>query len=190
MKKNFWLSFLTILLIFTFRLNNCFAQDLTEIKDSIYSDILKEQRSLKVFLPETYKPGSADKYEVIYLTDGEWLTGLFPFIYKFTKNENYVPSVIIVALPNTYIEKANQRDRDFLPVHVPDNALSGGADKFLAFLKNGLIPYIDKTYPTNGINTLYGHSYGGLFVMYTFLTEPQLFEAKTCIQPKDRIPYF
>ena len=31
----------------------------------------KEQRSIKVVLPEEYKPGSTDKYEVIYLTDGE-----------------------------------------------------------------------------------------------------------------------
>jgi predicted alpha/beta superfamily hydrolase len=183
MKRKFLPSFLTILMMFTFWLNNGFAQDLTEIKDSIYSDILKEQRSLKIFLPETFKPGSAEKYEVIYLLDGEWLTGLFPFIYKFTRNENYIPNLILVALPNTYIDKANQRDKDFLPVHVPDNTLSGGADKFIAFLKNELIPYIDKTYPTNGINTLYGHSYGGLFVMYTLLTSPQLFDSYFATDP-------
>jgi len=46
-------------------------------------------------LPETYKPGSADKYEVIYLTDGEWAMDLFSYIYKFAKNENYVPPVAL-----------------------------------------------------------------------------------------------
>ncbi len=86
--------------------------------------------------------------------------------------------MILVAIPNRYIDKVNQRDRDFLPVHVDDNALSGGADKFISFLKTELIPYINKTYPTNGTNSLYGHSYGGLFSMYTFLIEPELFE--TC----------
>jgi len=39
-------------------------------------------------LPETYKPGSAEKYEVIYLTDGEWAMDLFSYIYKFAKNDN------------------------------------------------------------------------------------------------------
>lgn len=187
MKKNVFpslLSFSLILILQTFCVG--YAQDHTIISDSIYSGILKEQRTIKVLLPETYKPGSADKYEVIYLTDGEWAMDLFSYIYKFAKNENYVPPVIIVAVPNTYIDKANQRDRDFLPVHVPEPAISGGADNFLAFFKNELIPYVDKTYPTNGTNSLYGHSYGGLFVMYVLLTEPQLFGSYYATDPPFR----
>jgi predicted alpha/beta superfamily hydrolase len=161
----------------------CYAQDRSVISDSIYSDILNEQRSFKVLLPEEYEPGSEKKYEVIYLTDGEWVLNLFPFIYKFAQDEDYVPPVIIVDIPNKYINGANQRDRDFLPVHVPSPAISGGADNFLSFLKNELIPLIDKTYPTNGTNSLYGHSYGGVFVMYALLTEPQLFESYYATDP-------
>jgi predicted alpha/beta superfamily hydrolase len=159
------------------------AQGLIEVKDSIYSDILQEQRMLKVFVPEIWKPGSDEKYEVIYLTDGEWVSEIFPFIYRFNRDENYIPQLILVAIPNTYIDKVNQRDRDFLPVHVGDNAISGGADKFLSFLKTELIPYIDKTYPTNGTNSLYGHSYGGLFSMYAFLAEPELFDCCFATDP-------
>jgi len=66
---------------------------------------------------------------------------------------------------------------------VENNALSGGAEKFLSFLKTELIPYIDKTYPTNGTNSLYGHSYGGLFSMYAFLAEPELFECCFATDP-------
>ena len=153
------------------------AQDHPVISDSIYSSVLKEQRSIKILLPETNKPGSADKYEAIYLTDGEWAMDPFSFIYKFAHDENYVPPAIIVAIPNKYLGKANQRDRDFLPLHVPEPAISGGADNFLSFIKNELIPYIDNKYPTNRTNSIYGHSYGGLFVMYVLLNEPQLFES-------------
>jgi predicted alpha/beta superfamily hydrolase len=163
-----------------------YAQDHRAISDSIYSNILKEQRSIKVLLPETYKTGSAEKYEVIYLTDGEWAMDLFSYIYKFSQNEKFVPPAIIVAVPNAYINKANQRDRDFLPVHVPEPVISGGADKFLSFFKNELIPYVDKTYPTNGTNSLYGHSYGGLFVMYALLSEPQLFGSYYATDPPFR----
>lgn len=159
------------------------AQGFTEINDSIYSSILQEQRSLKIFIPDTWKKDSTEKFEVIYLTDGEWVKELFPFIYKFAKGENFVPPVMMVAIPNRYINGVNQRDRDFLPVHVADNAISGGADKFISFLKNELIPYINKTYPVNGTNSLYGHSYGGLFSMYTFLTEPGLFETFYATDP-------
>jgi predicted alpha/beta superfamily hydrolase len=107
----------------------------------------------------------------------------FSFVYKFAKGENFVPPAIIVAVPNTYINKANQRDRDFLPVHVPQPAISGGAANFLSFFKDELIPYIDKTYPSNRANSLYGHSYGGLFVLYALLSEPQLFGAYYATDP-------
>jgi predicted alpha/beta superfamily hydrolase len=176
MKNNVFPFLLTLILVYILQpFNAGYSQDRVPISDSIYSNILKEQRSIKILLPETYKAGSAEKYEVIYLTDGEWALDLFSYIYKFAKNENFVPQVIIVAIPNRYIDKANQRDRDFLPVHVTEPAISGGADNFISFLKNELIPYVNRTYPTNGTNSLYGHSYGGLFVMYTLLTEPDLF---------------
>jgi len=187
MKKNVSHSLLTFILVFIlqpFCISS--AQDRSVISDSIFSSILKEERSIRVLLPETYKPGSAEKYEVIYLTDGEWAMDLFSYIYKFAKGENFVPAAIIVAVPNSYINKANQRDRDFLPAHVPEPAISGGAANFLSFFKNELIPYIDKTYPTNGTNSLYGHSYGGLFVLYALLSEPQLFGSYYATDPPFR----
>ena len=159
------------------------AQNLPEISDSIYSNTLKEQRLIKIRMPEQYKPGSDKKYEVIYMIDGEWNMELYSFIFNFTKGENFVPPVIFVAIPNTYINGANMRDRDFLPQKVADNKLAGGADNMIGFLKNELIPYIDKKYPTNGDNSLFGHSYGGLFTMYVLLTNPQLFNTYYCSDP-------
>jgi predicted alpha/beta superfamily hydrolase len=176
MKKNVFILLLTFSLFFILQtLSVCSAQDHPIISDSIYSGILKEERSIKILLPDTYKAGSADKYEVIYITDGEWAMDPFSFVYKFAKGENFVPPAIIVAVPNKYTNKANQRDRDFLPVHVSQPAISGGAANFLSFFKDELIPYIDKTYPSNGTNSLYGHSYGGIFVLYALLSEPKLF---------------
>ncbi len=178
MKRNILSSSLTLILVFISQVFCVvYAQEHPAIGDSIYSSILKEQRSVKILLPEAYKPGSTDKYEIIYVTDGEWAMDLFSFVYKFAQGENYVPPAIIAAIPNTYLNKANQRDRDFLPVHVPEPAISGGADNFLSFIRKELIPYIDNKYPTNGTNSIYGHSYGGLFVMYALLNDPQLFES-------------
>ncbi len=183
MKKILLYSLTALIVFLFFPTDSLFAQENSVISDSIYSGALNEWRSIKVVLPENYKTESSDKFEVIYLTDGEWVVNLFPFIYKFAKNEQYVPPAIIVALPNTYIKGANQRDRDFLPVHVPSPSISGGADKFLVFFKDELIPYINKTYRTNGTNSLYGHSYGGVFVVYTIFTEPQLFDTYYATDP-------
>ncbi len=184
MKRVIHFSLFTFLLVFS-SLITCTvqAQEDRAIRDSLYSTILKEQRSVKILLPEAYKPGSTDRYEVIYITDGEWAMSPFSFIYKFAQDENYVPPAIIVAIPNRYIDNANQRDRDFLPVHVPNPAISGGASNFLSFIKNELIPYIDSKYPTNKTNSIYGHSYGGLFALYALLAEPQSFESFYATDP-------
>jgi hypothetical protein len=88
-----------------------------------------------------------------------------------------MPPTIIVGVLNV------DRDRDLTPTHVAENKTSGGADKFLAFLKNELIPYINRTYPSNGDNTIFGHSFGGLFVMYALLNEPQVFSSYIAADP-------
>jgi predicted alpha/beta superfamily hydrolase len=77
------------------------------------------------------------------------------------QGEEFLPELIIVGIPNMNL---GFRERDFTPTHV--SGLSGGADKFLAFLKSELIPYIEKTYPAKADgNTLYGGSLAGLFVL-------------------------
>ncbi len=153
------------------------AQDLPGKRDSINSVILKEKRIIQVLLPEKYKPGSTDKYDVLYVLDGDWNTKLALEIQHFIESEAYMPPTIIVGVLNV------DRDRDLTPTHVDNPKTSGGADKFLSFLKNELIPYVDKTYPSNGDNTLFGHSYGGLFVMYALLNEPNVFKSYIAADP-------
>ncbi|MBN1907403.1 MAG: hypothetical protein JW927_20155 [Deltaproteobacteria bacterium] len=162
---------------------NCSAQEQAENKDSIYSNILKEQRDIRVKLPDEYRPDSNDKYEVIYITDGEWNMGLFSYIYNFLKGENFVPPVIMVGVENTYKNNVNMRDRDFLPGQTAGSTQAGEADRFIGFLKNELIPYINSKYPSNGVNSLYGHSLGGLFAMYVLLKNPELFNTYYCADP-------
>src|SRR5258708_5043184 len=125
------------------------AQDLPGKKDSIYSDILKEKRFIQIILPEKYKPGSTEKYDVLYVTDGDWNTKVASQVADFLEDEAAIPPIIIVGVLNT------DRDRDLLPTHNKSNKTSGGADKFLSFMKSELIPYINKTYPSNGENTLF-----------------------------------
>ncbi|MBN2419208.1 MAG: hypothetical protein JXL81_07475, partial [Deltaproteobacteria bacterium] len=71
MLKKIMINLLIISSIFLSAVN-CSAQEQTECKDSIYSNILREQRDLRIKLPDGYRPDSTDKYEVIYITDGEW----------------------------------------------------------------------------------------------------------------------
>ncbi|MBN2348105.1 MAG: alpha/beta hydrolase [Bacteroidales bacterium] len=174
-------SVLTLLLVSS--VNILKAQNGAEITDSIYSEILKENRTITIRLPKDYVADSAKKYEVIYILDGEWNMNNFSFIYSFAMEDKFVSPVILVALPNTYIDGQNMRDRDFLPLEMKNNKRAGSADKFIEFIKTEVVHYIDNKLSTNGVRSLFGHSYGGLFSMYTLLTEPDLFGTYYCSDP-------
>jgi len=151
------------------------------IKDSLYSSFINEERRLQIQLPEEYKPGSAQKYPVLYLLDGEWNAELFQQVQSWSKQWGFNPPIIMVGVVNSYPKGENQRWRDLTP--TPGDNGAGGGPKLLSFLKDELIPYINKNYPANGSNILWGHSLGGLFVLYTMFTEPRLFDSYIAADP-------
>lgn len=156
--------------------------DLPIVHDSLYSAILKEGRRLEIVLPANYDPKSNKKYDVLYVTDGEWNTRIVSNIRQFL-NIQFIPENIIVSIPNVYPNNMNQRGRDFTPTHTGGMPESGGAANFLSFIKNELLPYINSKYKTNGENTLYGSSLGGIFAMYALCKEPQLFQSYLMADP-------
>jgi predicted alpha/beta superfamily hydrolase len=162
---------------------NTLAQETVIINDSVFSHALNEQRKIRILLPEEYNPASDNKFDVVCLLDGEAHFDDFSFIYEFARKEKLLPPLILVAILNTYTDKGSMRDRDFLPLKTPGNDKGGGADNFMAFLRDELIPYIGKKYPSGGDNSLYGHSLGGLFSFYVMLKEPDLFSNYYCSDP-------
>ncbi|HEY0054573.1 MAG TPA: alpha/beta hydrolase-fold protein [Pedobacter sp.] len=144
--------------------------------DSIYSEVLQEKRLLNVILPPEYKPGLKEKYDVVYILD-EGNIEIFSQVHRYTKGMGFIPEVIVVGVINV------DRTRDFTPTVMKRMPESGGADKFISFFKQELIPYINKTYPTNGQNILYGHSLGGLFAIYTMLKDPTIFSTYLAAEP-------
>lgn len=146
--------------------------------DSLHSDILQQERLIQVFTPPGYKPDDMEKYDVLYVLDGgNWNVGLMTHVQTFLENEGFIPPTIIVSVMGI------DRIHDFTPTHLENWKTSGGADKFLAFIKNELVPYVNKNYPSNGDNTLWGHSLGGMFALYALLNEPTLFKSYIAIDP-------
>ncbi|NHA02448.1 hypothetical protein G7092_01505 [Mucilaginibacter sp. HC2] len=162
------------------------------IRDSIYSNILREKRSIEIVLPEGYSGTAAAKYDVIYITDGEWNTQIVGNIERFLEIQ-FIPANIMVSLPNTMLQGQNMRGRDLTPTRADGDPQSGGAANYIAFIKTELMPYINKKYRTTGMNTYHGGSYGGLFGMYMLMKEPQLFQSYLLADPsfwwdKDYLP--
>lgn len=142
----------------------------------VYSDILSEERPLWIYIPGSYTT-SRSGYPVLYLLDGSANFHHVSGLVDFMSTRFRIPRMIVVAIPNT------DRNRDFLPTSVNDHPPNPAADKFLDFLNNELISYIDKHYRTVPYRILCGHSYGGLFAIYSLLNRPTLFNAFIIISP-------
>ena len=143
---------------------------------TLESEILNEARQIQVYLPAGYEGASA-KYPVLYLLDGGYHFHHVTGIVQFLSSQGLIPQTIVVAIKNV------DRNRDFLPTHIEKAPTSGGAEKFLTFITNELIPYIEDNYRTQPYRILVGHSFGGTFTTYTFLEKPGTFNSYFAISP-------
>jgi predicted alpha/beta superfamily hydrolase len=153
------------------------AQDgYSEIHATLNSEILKQNRMVSVFLPDGYYARNV-KFPVIYVLDADGRDQHIVPTARFLFINNKMPKAIIVGVFNI------DRNHDFLPDSSKNAPTGGGADKFVLFFKDELIPYIDKNFKTEPYKVLVGHSYGGLFAMYALLNDPDMFDSYIAIDP-------
>jgi predicted alpha/beta superfamily hydrolase len=144
----------------------------------IHSTILNEDRLLFVHLPRHYE-NTQLRYPVLYLLYAH-LYGYFADAAMVAENlggpgEN--PPLIIVGVANT------NRYRDLLPVKSQRITESSGADNFLRFLEEELIPYVDTTYRTKAFRILAGPQVAAVFSLYALVSRPTLFQATVSENP-------
>ncbi len=152
------------------------------VKDSLYSEVLNESRDIYIELPADYHPNSK-KYPVAYILDGEVF---LPTLSNFQSyySGGFTPEMILVGISNS-----KNRTRDLTPSVItekygmPFNEETGGAQNFSDFIEKELIPFIENKYPVTNYRTLIGHSYGGLFTIFTLLNKPHLFANYLAIDP-------
>ena len=150
----------------------------------IKSKVLNENRRIYIQLPEGYKDNNK-KFPVLFVMDGEWLFDLVNanqryYSYDEVTDQN-IPRMIVVGIENT------NRDRDYTPTSNSgidySFPTSGGADKFLDFIENELIPFLDNRYRTAPHRGIVGWSFSGLFSVYAGISRPDLFNMFLCISP-------
>jgi predicted alpha/beta superfamily hydrolase len=138
-----------------------------------------------VLLPTGYELNQ-DKYPVLYVLDGQWDFKLLDSIYGGLLYDEFVPEMIIVGI--TYSgENADYgalRAMDYTPVHEMFVPGSGDAPKFLSFLKEQLMPFVEKEYRADSSRrVLMGSSYGGTFTLYALFSDPSLFNGYVAASP-------
>ncbi len=148
------------------------------------SKVLGERRTINVHLPPDYTAGATTRYPILVMLDGgvaEDFAHVAGDVDVSIRNDVIRP-VIVVGIENT------ERRRDLVgPTDVAGEQAAaphaGGSDRFRAFLRTELLPYIVAHYRTSGESALIGESLAGLFVLETLLVEPDLFDAYIAIDP-------
>ena len=151
----------------------------------VTSAIVGQEYDLYVNLPRGYQD-TTKTFPVIFLVDAQWDFPLTQAIFGEQYYDGFVPAAIMVGITWGGVNPNydSLRTRDLSPTNVKQVPQSGGAPKFLKFIKNELIPYIESKYrATKNGRTLMGSSFGGLFTLYALFHETGLFDRYVLTSP-------
>jgi predicted alpha/beta superfamily hydrolase len=164
----------------------------TEVR-ILKSSQVKQDYRISIALPYEYLDFQEKTYPTIYILDANLYFGMFTEISRMLYLCGMTESIIVgigypldLPLEESFNEMMALRSLDLTPVvdeayeaertqlGMPEK--TGGASKFLSFLADDVIPMVEAEYRTAATDrTLVGHSFGGLFALYTLFQKPTLF---------------
>ncbi|MBR7634650.1 alpha/beta hydrolase [Janthinobacterium lividum] len=151
---------------------------------NIDSQALKEKRHINVYMARAWDTPPDAPLPVLYMPDGgvaEDFLHVAGLLQVSVANGTMRP-FMLVGMQNTQRRRdltgptENAEDRKIAPV-------VGGASAYRAFIRDELMPEIKRRYRTTGETAIVGESLGGLFVVETYLLEPQLFDHYLAFDP-------
>jgi len=154
-------------------------------KLTLHSNTLNEDRVVWIRTPQNYEK-TQGPFPVLYLADGPTYINLVASTMDILVLGDRMPPLVIVGIANT------DRTRDMTPSHAdeknPDGTVhadptSGGADHFVDFIQNELMPEIKRRYRVAPYKIVVGHSFGGLLAVHILITRPDMFQAYIAASP-------
>ena len=193
LSKGFIIISVIAFLIISFT-NASYGQKQTEEKRSvrlgeireITSKITNQEYELIINLPYTYEKDTLKSYPVVYFCDGFYDFALFAMIYGYQIYDQTINECFLVGFSykGENLDYGKLRMYDYTPTEVKQAGRTGGAPDFLKVVENEFIPFMEKHYRVDSsFRALGGSSAGGLFVLYTMFTRPDLFDAYMAVSP-------
>jgi predicted alpha/beta superfamily hydrolase len=144
-------------------------------KVKLHSEILKKDRILWIYAPDTSHDVN-ERFPLMVLLDGDSHFVHTTGIVQALSGGGRMPRIIVVGI------ESMERTHDFTQA---DSSIpgSGGADMFLRFMGDELLPYVESHYATAPLRILVGHSLAGSLVLNALLTRPQIANAYFIISP-------
>jgi predicted alpha/beta superfamily hydrolase len=151
---------------------------------TLESRILGETRRINVYLPPGYAESPEVRVPVLYMPDGGMAEDFLHVagLVQVSVGNGTMRPFLLVGIENT------QRRRDLTgPTDNEDDKKIaprvGGAEAFRKFLREELMPEVKRRYRTTRETAIVGESLAGLFVVETFLLEPDLFDTFLAFDP-------
>ena len=148
----------------------------------------KESRQYELYieLPEGYAENPDKRYPVLYYTDATWHMEILSACQEYIFTEailvgiSWQTDIDEALLQEAGAHVSRYRDYTIRP-HDKEEIQAkyhlGEAAKHLAFIRNDVIPFVEKSYRTDTENrTYFGYSAGGLFGTFILLSEPDTFK--------------
>lgn len=139
---------------------------------------------IMISLPEGEVPYTGG-YPVIYLLDGN---AYFPAFHAAKRAQKRLQRSIVVAIgyPSETPLDFERRAFDLSPPQPKERngPAQGGQDLFLDFIEKRLMPRVSERFKVDqDQRSLVGHSFGGMFGIYTLFTRPALFQHIVAVSP-------
>lgn len=185
MKKILVISLTILIATITFSQSTEVIIPGSQIKRFTSKIVSGQEYVLQISLPAGYER-SNKKYPVVFLMDSQWDFPLLTALYGQQYYDGFIPEIIIVGITwgGDHPNPDSLRARDYTPTTEKRTPQSGGADIFLAVIKNEIFPFVENQYRINADDkTLVGCSLGGLFTMYTLFTHAGMFNRYVAASP-------
>ncbi len=151
---------------------------------TINSKALTEPRRINVYLPPGYTASAEARLPVLYMPDGGLAEDFLHVagLVQVSVGNGTMRPFLLVGIENT------QRRRDLTGPTDNENDKKiaprvGGSEAFRRFIRDELMPQVKRRYRTSAETAIVGESLAGLFVVETFLLEPDLFDTYIAFDP-------
>jgi len=141
------------------------------------SKLLGHRLHIYVRVPESSAQNPDQQYPTVYLLDGGINFPLLSSYYHYLKIAEELPAMIIVGISygSDTFEGGNFRSSDFT-APSQEREWWGKAPAFQSVLKDELLPMIEQNYASNPARRIiFGQSLAGQFVLFSALTQPEMF---------------
>jgi hypothetical protein len=132
-------------------------------RQSVPSIILGDNVDLVVHLPGDYASGGK-RYPVLFFLGSDYRAkfALAAASLDYMNAQGQLPGMILVGIDLPH--------GNFVLVPQESGGGTASADRHIAVLAQEIIPFVDRTFRTNGYSILYGGSNCGVFAVYALLT--------------------